>query len=89
MQDLRAPIGVHHFHQLPAFNQAAKSPVIPPDFCHPLKISVWEKEQEQREAHTKALQVPDVDQCPAVVIRTDVVPADSKPAKVGLFNTSG
>lgn len=68
-------------------NPAAKSPVIPPDFCHPLKIGVWKREQEQREGHTKALHVPDVDQCPAVVITTGFVPADSKPAKAGLFNT--
>lgn len=72
VQGLRAPIGVHHFHQLPAIKSSCQI-VIPPDFCPPLKMSVWKKEQEPREAHTKAWQEPGVDQCPAAVIRTDPV----------------
>lgn len=71
LQVLRAPTGMHillHFHHPPAFKDA-KIPVTPPDLCHPLKNSVGKKEQEQREAHNKALHMPNVDQCPVIVIK--------------------
>lgn len=37
MQDFRAALSVHHFHQLPAFKLSCQISCNSPNFCHPLK----------------------------------------------------
>lgn len=49
--------------------KVAKIPLMPPDRCHPLKNSVGQKGREQREAHNKALHMPNVDLCQVAVIK--------------------